>query len=103
MASWERRARRALSRLFLKPDLSLASHTDAPELRDRHRQPEPLDTAGMGHFAVMPAPQSALKILEPALDPGAQPIPTDQGFLCFEVGEDDPGRLVAPLPIHQKR
>ena len=63
--------------LLLKPCLCLASQSDTPQLSKSHGQPEPLDTAGSLHFAMVPSPQSSFVIFELALNPGADLVPTD--------------------------
>jgi hypothetical protein len=54
--------------LFRALRFRLAPQTDAPELSQRHGQPEPLNAAGSLHFAVVPSPKSALEIFEPAFN-----------------------------------
>src|SRR2546427_257065 len=58
MLSGERRSRRILPEKLLLPNLCLTPQTDAPQLRNRHRQPEPLNIAGVMHFAVVPSPRA---------------------------------------------
>ncbi|MGZ3624039.1 MAG: hypothetical protein ACXVB7_13200 [Ktedonobacteraceae bacterium] len=86
----QRCARLDLQTRRLELHLSLASQAHAPQLRESHRQPQPLHTACSLHFAVMPTPQPTLKIFEPALDPRSYPVPTHQCFFRFQVSQDDP-------------
>jgi RHS repeat-associated protein len=70
--------------------LCLAPDTHGPGHGCRHRQPEPLDSAGLLHFAVMPAPASAFHILEARLHPGSQAIPGNIGPLHWQIGNHRP-------------
>ncbi len=58
----------------------LTAHASSPDLGNGHRQPEPFDTAGILHFAVVPAPQTTFEIFEATFDPGTHCIPTDFGL-----------------------
>lgn len=83
--------------------LGLAADTHRPDLGHSHCQPEPLHTTCGLHFAVMPAPQAALKIFEACFNPGAHPIPTHLSLLWFQIGEYRPGRFVTSFPMHEQR
>ena len=50
----------------------------------------------------MPAPQPALEIFEAAFRPGSQSVPTDQSLSRIQIGQNDPGRFIAGLPVHQQ-
>src|SRR5579875_2093138 len=72
MLCWQGLAQIALALFVFRQ----AADACRPDLGYSHLQPQPLDTAGVLHFAVMPAPQAAFKVFETALNPRSHAIPT---------------------------
>ncbi len=83
--------------------VGVTAHAYHPHHRHCHRQPQSLDAPRIAHLAVMPAQTSALDIFEARFNPDPQAIPRHIGLLRRQVGEDDPGMLIADLPLHQQR
>src|SRR5207253_9934614 len=49
-----------------------------------------------------PMPAAAFAVFEPALDPGARPIPRDIDGGRRQVGEDQPGGAIPRIPARQE-
>ena len=87
------RFRRGVGLLFVLP-----AHTQNPHRRYRNRQPEPLHSLGIGHLRLLPLPTAAFDQLEALFDPVPQTVPARLGRLRRQVGDQEPGLLVARLP-----
>jgi len=76
---------------------------DDPQGGDGEREPEPISAGGIGHTGVLPLPPAALDHFESAFDPGADTIPRSRTVRGGEVGQDEPGVLIAGLPTGDER
>jgi len=76
---------------------------DDPQGGDGEREPEPLGAGGIGHAGVLPRPSAALNDCEAVLDPGADTRPGGGTVRGREVGQDEPGVLIAGLPAGDER
>lgn len=84
------RSRLVLAKGFLPLGFGLASQAHTPELGECQSEPEPFNAGGSVHFAVVPAPEAALKVFEAAFDPRAEPIPGNLRVLWLQIRQDDP-------------
>ena len=65
------------------------------ERRHRKHQPVAGDAGGVGPSGLVPLPAHALDGLEAQFDPEAESVPTHSHCFRRQVGEDDPGFLLA--------
>ena len=77
----------------------LAPDGKQPPRRDGDGEPETLGPRGIGHPGVVPLPPAPLDLFETLLYPSSQAVPTGIGDLRWQIGEEQPRRLMAFAPI----
>src|SRR5438445_1999925 len=93
---WQKSSWFLQTNVFRLLGFRLAPQTDAPELSQRHGQPEPLNAACSLHFAVVPSPTCfivaemvGLLLLSPLLSYSKKPIPVRvAGGQCVRLLQD---------------